>query len=619
MCGITGKFNFDFNKKVSINEIKKMTQSLFHRGPDDEGYFLDENVGLGFRRLSIIDLSSGHQPLSDNSGNYWITFNGEIYNYKQLRQELRKRGYYFKTNTDTEVIVNLYAEYKEKCVYFLRGMFAFIIWDKQKKKLFGARDRFGIKPLHYYIDDEKFIWGSEIKSIIASKDIEKKISLTALDYYFTYGYSQKNQTIFQNIKKLLPGHYFTIKTDAFEKINICSYWKIDYTPDYSKSESDWKESIYDTLNESVKMRMISDVPFGAFLSGGIDSSIVVSLMALNSPKAIKTFSIGFKEHNYNELKFARALANKYETEHHELIVEPESIDLLPKLVQAFDEPFADSSAIPTYYVSKFAREFVTVVLSGDGGDELFGGYNSYSKLLKLYSSVYNNKVSNKLLFSPINKLLPDYFYGKGLTYYLSKEKGNLGAFYCLWKDYERKQIFSKELNNLLENNYAEKVKINILDKMNGDFLNKLQYLDLGTYLPDDILTKVDIVTMLNSLEARVPLLDHKFAELSFTIPWELKLNTKGQKYILKETFKPLLPSTVISHKKQGFGIPLNHWFKTDLKEYTFDNLIDNKLLDVYFNSKIIKKMLNNHSKGIRDYSNKIWSLLFYNEWMKQNQ
>ena len=563
MCGVTGKIFFDKNREVSFDELKGMTDIMQHRGPDDEGFFIDENVGLGFRRLSIIDLKLGHQPLSDNSERYWITFNGEIYNFQELRVLLNKKGYLFKTNSDTEVIVNLYAEYKEKCLDHLRGMFAFVIWDKKEKQLFGARDRFGIKPFYYYIDNEKFVWASEIKSILASKSISKDISLQSLDYYFAYGYTPRNNSIYSQIKKLKPGHFFLVKTLKKNKLVIKPYWKISFEPDYSKTEEFWKEALYDSLNESVKMRMISDVPLGTFLSGGIDSSIVTSLMSLNSNKPIKTFSIGFKEKKYNELQYARLLADKYKTEHHEFIVEQESIELLPKLVSAYDEPFADASAIPTYHVSKFTRNHVTVALSGDGGDELFAGYSSYDKMMMLN----RKKHYPKSLFALANKMIPDHMFGKGMTYYLSKDKDYIGAYICLWKNYERRKFYLPEINQEIENNYSEKIKSSMLGSMSGDFISKIQQLDLQTYLVDDILTKVDRASMMNSLEVRVPLLDHKFAELSFKIPSNLKMKGNIKKYILKEAFKNILPEGIISHKKQGFAIPLDMWFKNDLKDY----------------------------------------------------
>lgn len=619
MCGITGKILFNRNQHIDSSELQQMTDVIRHRGPDDEGHYIDNNVGLGFRRLSIIDLSTGHQPLSDNSGRYWITFNGEVYNYQEKRIELQKKGYVFKTNTDTEVIVNLFAEYKENCLAHLRGMFAFVIWDKNEKTLFGARDRFGIKPFHYYMDNEKFVWGSEIKSIINSSNIDKTISISSLDYYFAYGYSKRDQTIYENIKKLEPAQYFYLKPYESNKLSINTYWQIEFKPDYNKSEDYWKEQIYETLEDSVKMRMQSDVPLGAFLSGGVDSSTVVALMAKNSSKALKTFSIGFKEEKYNELKYARQVAERYQTDHHEFIVDPESIDLLPKLVSAYDEPFADSSAIPTYYVSKFTREHVTVALSGDGGDELFAGYNSYPKMLSLKNAFYNNRFTNKAIFGPINKIIPDYLYGKGYSYYLSKDKNLINAYFCFWKDYERQKVFNDEVRRSLNLNSSEKIKEAILRKADVDFISNMQFLDMQTYMVDSILTKVDRASMLNSLEARVPILDHKFAELSFKIPWDYKLHGDSKKHIFKEAFKKILPNDIISHKKQGFAIPLNLWFKGDLKDYAFDTLLNNSELSAYLDMNYVKRVLVNHQKGLRDYSTKIWSLLFLNEWLKQNQ
>ena len=614
MCGITGKIYFDKNRRISLNELKGMTDVIRHRGPDDEGHYINENVGLGFRRLSIIDLKTGHQPLSNHDNTLWITFNGEIYNFKEQRSLLEKKVYKFKTNTDTEEIVNLYQEYGERCVEYLRGMFAFVIWDDKKKQLFGARDRFGIKPFYYFIDNEKFIWASEIKSISASESVSKKINLKSLDYYFAYGYMPREESIFSQIKKLKPAHFFVFKPYEKDKFKIKSYWEINFEPDYSKTESYWKEALYETLNEAVKMRMISDVPLGAFLSGGLDSSIVVALMSLNSSTPIKTFSIGFKEEKFNELKYARLLADKYQTNHHEFIVEPNSIDLLPELVGSYDEPFADDSAIPTYYVSKFTREHVTVALSGDGGDELFAGYNSYDKM----KTLQNNKFNFKSLFAGLNKIIPDHIFGKGLTYYLSKDKNNIGAYFSLWKDYERRKIFNYDLKVKLEDNNAEKLKLNLLANMNGDFLSKMQQLDMQTFMVDDILTKVDRASMINSLEARVPLLDHKFAELSFKIPSGLKMNGSSKKYILKESFKDILPDGILSHKKQGFAMPLSIWFKDDLKNYSHDTLLNSKYLYNLLEKKYVENMLSNHQKGVRDYSEKIWSLLFLEEWLKQN-
>lgn len=614
MCGITGKIYFSKERNVSSNELEEMTNVIAHRGPDDKGYYINSNVGLGFRRLSIIDLKTGHQPLSDQNENSWITFNGEIYNFQEQRLALEKKGYQFKSNTDTEVIVNLYQEYGENCVDFLRGMFAFVIWDNKKKLLFGARDRFGIKPFHYYIDNEKFVWGSEIKSIMKAQDIKKELSIESLDYYLAYGYTPRNQSIYNTVQKLKPGHSFVLKPFDNIKLKIRKYWNIEFRPDYTKTEQYWKEAIYDSLNESVKMRMISDVPLGAFLSGGVDSSIVVALMALNSEQPIKTFSIGFKEEKYNELKYANLIAERYKTDHHEFIVEPQSIELLPDLVRAYDEPFADSSAIPTYYVSKFTKEHVTVALSGDGGDELFAGYGDYARMINFY----NRKYDFQKPYALINKMLPDYMYGKGLTNYLSKDKRFVRAYFGVWKDYERRKIFQAEIRRNLSDGYAEGLKLKMMHNSNYDILSNMQHLDMKTYMVDDVLTKVDRASMMNSLEARVPLMDHKFAELSFRIPPELKLKGGVTKYILKEAFRNILPSEVISHKKQGFAVPLDVWFKGDLKEYSYDELLNSNHLYNYLDKKYILKLLNNHQKGLRDFSQKIWSLLFLNEWLKQN-
>jgi len=589
MCGITGKINFDNSKNVSQLELKGMADSIYDRGPDDEGFYINKNVGLGFRRLSIIDLSSGHQPLSNEDGSIWIVFNGEIYNYKELQENLIKQGHVFKTKSDTETIVHLYEQYGCECVQYLRGMFAFSIWNNNKKELFCARDRFGIKPFYYYIDTNKFVFASEIKAILKSEDIDKTMSYDALDSYFTFGYITSDLSIYKNIRKLPPAHYLTVSN---EKNLSCikRYWDIDFEPDFSRSEEQWKEEIEHSFSESIKLHMISDVPLGAFLSGGIDSSSVVAIMAKNSSRPVKTFSIGFKEQKFNELKFAREVAAKYGCEHHEEIVEAESISLLPKLVQKYDEPFADASAIPTYHVSKLARKFVTVVLSGDGGDELFAGYDKYIKIKQLHSSPFHfkNSKTNRLLWGSAYKLIPQSVPGKGLSYLLSQKKDYAAAYLSFWTKDERKKLL---LHNpaIDYKNGSELFKEGLLRKENGvEFISKLQALDMKSYLVDDVLTKVDRSSMMNSLEVRVPILDHKFAELTFKIPSNLKFKGKSQKYIFKEAMKPFLPPSILSHPKQGFSIPLTQWFKKDLKEYVHDSLLsNNSYSSKYLNKKFI--------------------------------
>lgn len=612
MCGIVGRLNYREPVKSEIIEV--MTNAITQRGPDDVGYFIDGNLGFGFRRLSIIDLNSGHQPMVSSSGNFVIVFNGEIYNFRVLREDLVKRGYIFKTCTDTEVILNLYEEYGEQSLQYLRGMFAFAVWDIKNKKLFCARDRFGIKPFFYYDDNEKFIFGSEIKALLKCPDIDLKISPEGLDSYFAYGYITKDLSIYQNIKKLLPGYCMTISLEK-NSVELKKYWKIDFQPDHTKSENYWCEEIRNCLEETIKLHMISDVPIGAFLSGGIDSSSVVAMMAQHSKQPINTFSIGFKEKKYNELDYAREIAAKYNCVHHERIIEPESIGILSKLVDIYDEPFADSSAIPTYFVSKFAREHVTVILSGDGGDELFAGYDIYNYLNKIKQYYLPNEKLNNFLFSTLNKMLPSTIPGKGVTRLLTKRKKYLGAYINIWSKEERQKL-------LLDNKSKgiDAYKIGLLEKSNNDFITNLQNLDLQTYLVDDILTKVDRASMANSLEVRVPLLDHKFAELTFKIPNRMKLNGQTQKYIFKKAMVNYLTPNVIEHPKQGFSVPLSNWFKDELRSYIHDSLLStNARINEYLDKKMVKNTIMENEKGLRDFSMRVWSLLFFEEWLKANK
>lgn len=621
MCGITGKIYFDKLKNISVTELKQMSDTLYHRGPDDEGFYINKNVGLGFRRLSIIDLNTGHQPLSNEDGSVWIIFNGEIYNFKELQENLIKQGHIFRSKSDTETIVHLYEQYGTDCLKHLQGMFAFAIWDSRKKQLFCARDRFGIKPFYYYSDNEKFVFGSEIKAILRSDEIDKAISFDALDSYFAFGYITNDLSIYSKIKKLQPSHYLILSFKERVNIEIKRYWEIRFEPDYSKTESQWAKEIEDYLSGAVKLHMISDVPLGAFLSGGIDSSSVVAMMAKSSSMPIKTFSIGFKEQKFNELQYAREIATKYGCEHHERIVEPESISLLPKIVGAYDEPFADSSAIPTYYLSKLAREFVKVVLSGDGADELFAGYSGYTKFEKIHSFPLNFRGSfiNKILWGNIHKLMPQSMKGKGLMYFLSQNKKHAFAYQTTWTQEERRKLILSR-DTKVSGTGGELFKEAILrSKVNHDFISNLQYLDMKTYLVDDILTKVDRASMMNSLEVRVPFLDHKFAELSFKIPWNLKLKGNEKKYILKKSMSSYLPENILNRPKQGFGAPLSLWFKDDLKEYVNDTLLSDKsLLSNYLDKNYVKKVVKNNRMGGRDFSGKIWSLIFFEEWLKVN-
>ena len=383
MCGICGIVNFDKNCGVDERILTKMMDVITHRGPDDGGLYIKNNVGLGFRRLSIIDLSTGHQPIPNEDKTIWINHNGEIYNFKELKEDLLEKGHKFRTNSDSEVVLHLYEEYGSNCINMLRGMFGIIIFDQNKNEILIARDRLGIKPIYYYIDDKKLLYGSELKSITAHPEMINKLDYAALDSFFAFGYIAEDLSIYEKVKKLLPGHLLRMKVDVRNSIKIEKYWEPEFKPDYSLTEEDWLKVIDREIRDSVKRHMVSDVPLGAFLSGGIDSSAVVAYMATLSDKPIKTFTISFKEQSHNEGEQAKLVSKMYNTDHTEFLVEPESISLVDKLVESFDEPYADSSALPTYYVTKLAREHVTVALSGDGGDEFFAGYNSYFYYNKL--------------------------------------------------------------------------------------------------------------------------------------------------------------------------------------------------------------------------------------------
>lgn len=621
MCGIAGQLYFDAECRVSESSLRSMSNTIISRGPDDEGFYLNKNVGLAFRRLSIIDLHTGHQPLCNEDESVWIVFNGEIFNYLDLRRELISKGHVFKTNTDTETIVHLYEEYGVGCVKHLRGMFAFAIWDERNKKLFCARDRFGIKPFYYHLSSDRFVFGSEIKAVMGAGQIPGELDYQALDSFFTYQYITDDLSIYRTIRKLRPSHTLEISlTKSTPETKFTRYWDIRFDPDESKSEAEWCEELDTMLSEAVRMRMISDVPLGAFLSGGIDSSSVVALMAHHSNNPIKTFSIGFKEARFNELEYARAVAKRYGTEHHEQIIEPESIDLLPRLISAYDEPFADSSAIPTYYVSKFAREHVTVALSGDGGDELFAGYDTYPKLLNIHKyNVLPNRVS-RVLWGAVRKCVPPHVKGHGLAYHLSKDRNLVGAYFTVWTQPERVRLFKSELSERIGEDRAEMYKIKLLLQSEAnDYLSRMQELDMRTFMVDDVLTKVDRASMLNSLEVRVPLLDHKLAELSFRIPSRLKYKNGQMKYILKKTMGKRLPESVLTHKKQGFTIPLKLWFKDSLKDYVHERLLgENSKLSNYLDMTYVRKIVIDNERGMRTSYQKIWSLIVLDAWLDQN-
>ena len=497
-------------------------------------------------------------------------------------------------------------------------MFAFAIWNDTNRKLFCARDHFGIKPFYYHLSDRRFVFRSEIKAVLAANGIPDDLDYRALDSYFTYLYITGDSSIYSAVKKLPPSHSLEIDmSKSVPGTTISCYWDVMFDPDDSRSEDEWCDEL---LSESVRMQMISDVPLGAFLSGGIDSSSVVALMSRHSDSPIKTFSIGFREAAFNELEYARAVSRKYGTEHYEQIVEPESVDLLPRLVDAYDEPFADSSAVPTYYVSKFAREHVTVALSGDGGDELFAGYDTYPKLANINKYNFPPGRLNSKLWGLIHKCIPARVKGHGLAYLLSKDRNLVSAYLTAWNQLEREKLYRPDIWRAIRENPSETYKENIIRQSgSGDLLSRMQELDMRTFMVDDVLTKVDRASMMNSLEVRVPLLDHKLAELSFKIPSRLKYKDGTLKYIMKRTMDKDLPANVLTHRKQGFSMPLSIWFKDSLKEYVHDRLGSAEgRLSAYVDMGYVKKIIRDHETGMRTAHSKIWALLVLDVWLEQN-
>ncbi|OGH82886.1 MAG: asparagine synthase (glutamine-hydrolyzing) [Candidatus Magasanikbacteria bacterium RIFCSPLOWO2_12_FULL_47_9b] len=611
---------------ITKEEIHRMNERIIHRGPDDEGIYIDprHRVGLGHRRLSIVDLSpAGHQPMSNPEKTVWITFNGEIYNFASLRADLEKKGYQFQSRTDTEVIIYLWQEYGERCVSFLRGMFAFAIWDEQKQIVFLARDRLGKKPLKYYIGPDTMVFASELKAFLGEPGVPREVDYEAIYHYLTLQYVPHPLTGFARIYKLPAAHYLTVDL-AHDKPIISEpiqYWNLDYSKKLNLPEEEWKERIIDKLDECVKLRMIADVPLGAFLSGGVDSSGVVAFMAKNSPRPVKTFSIGFTEKSFNELPYARMMATRYGTEHQEFIVEPDAMTVLPHLVYHYEEPYADSSAIPTYYISKITRTHATVALNGDGGDENFAGYPWYRVLF--YASLYQK---TPWLFRKVNHrltaLLARLFSTSSLlTYGLTYAKGSLSASIAYTHSELLAYIQEEQKNaafipphgasthTILERYYAEAA--------NWDLIDKAVYADIHTYLQDDLLTKVDIATMSVSLEGRSPLLDHEFMEMTTMIPANLKVTKKENKYIFKKALEPFVPKELMYRKKRGFSIPINHWLRTSLCDYAQEILSD----DHAFTKEILGRDLiphlwENHLRGKKE-GKKIWALLTLELWHRQ--
>lgn len=620
MCGIAGILKLNNQLKVTSKEIEKMIAPIYHRGPDDSGVFIQNNIGLGFRRLSIIDLSEyGHQPMCNYDKSIWIVFNGEIYNFQELRKECENLGYSFSSESDTEVILALYQIHGENFINRLRGMFGFAIWDNNEAKLILARDRIGKKPLYYYFNDGIFVFASELKSIKAKIDSLGSINQQSLNEYFTYGYISSSDTIYSKIKKLKPSHIAIVKNGTFTERK---YWEIRFEPNTLNDEPAILTNVENLISEAVKIRMISDVPLGAFLSGGIDSSLIVAMMAKHSSAPIKTFTIGFDRKDFDESIYAKKIAHIFGTDHTEEIVKPNYAELIENILLDFDEPFGDSSALPTYILSKMTKNYVTVALSGDGGDELFGGYH-------VYSIAKNELVLDKFpdfaksLFKSLAKVYPPKFRG-GNTLYRASLKSPAERFSERRKIFYESELESLFLPEAFYDIYKQdpnvKQLINFNEAKSLDFMLQCQYNDFKNYMVDDILVKVDRMSMLNSLEVRSPLLDYSIAELAFKISPKFMNKDGQQKYILKKILEKYLPKELIYKKKQGFALPLRHWFNNELFDFSHDYIFSNQMrLTNLFNFTYIEKIFDIHKKGRRDMSYRLWLILAFSVWIQKNK
>jgi asparagine synthase (glutamine-hydrolysing) len=618
MCGIAGIFRQD-QAPVDHTLLRRMTDVLAHRGPDGEGFHVEGGVGLGHRRLAIIDVSGGAQPMASAHGLTWITYNGEIYNYSELRRELEAGGARFRTTSDTEVLIAAYDAWGVECLSRLRGMFAFAIWDARRRRIVLARDRVGIKPLVYAWDGRCLRFASEIKAILEDADVPRELDWDALRDYLTYLYVPAPRTIFRGIQKLPPASYLVLSLDGGEP-EIGSYWDLRMVPDHRVTEADWSEQLDSLLHEAVRLHMVSDVPVGAFLSGGVDSGSVVACMARASTGPVKTFSIGFDEQDFDELRYARLVAGRYGTDHFEMVVKPDVMSVLPRLAWQLDEPFADASAIPTYCVSKITRDHVTVALSGDGGDESFVGYRRYDEAVRLHRRMDQSPAA---LLKPVLRWLAAHrtegARGREFTALLGMSPLDryLRMMTCQSED-TLGALLTAEAAARMTPGGASEAFARLADRAGtDDYVSRLQYLDVHQYLPEDILTKVDRTSMLNSLETRVPLLDHVVMEHAARMPSRIKLRDGEGKRVLKTAMRPYLPGEILSRRKMGFGVPLATWFRRDLKDFARDVLTEPRTRQRgILRPESVARLLDAHQGGRRDHSSQLWSLICLELWFR---
>ena len=613
MCGIAG-IVAQRDQPVLAEELHAMCAALVSRGPDDEGAFVGHRAGLAMRRLSIIDLETGHQPVSNEDGSIWVVLNGEIYNYRQLRNELERRGHQFVTSTDTEVIVHLYEERGDDCVHALRGMFAFAIWDERRQRLMLARDRIGIKPLYYGTVAGRFIFASELKAVLQLPEVERRLNWQAVAHLLAYATTPSNESIVEGIRKLEPGHRLWLEPDKEPVVE--RYWELRFLPDPQRSEEDTIEELRAKFRESVRYHLVSDVPVGAFLSGGIDSSAVVASMAMMATGRIKTFSIGFREQEFNELPYARLVAKRFGTDHHELVLEPDILDLLDHFACDLDEPIGDDSAIPTYMVSRLASQQVKVVLSGDGGDELFGGYDSYVTEGRDRWARFLPATIRTLL-AGVSGLLPEDARGKQFLEYLSKPDGERYLFAnTLFRSGHQRELLTGEAREQVAAAQPERPRLDRFLGWKGHWLSALQDHDFRYYLPLDILTKVDRMSMAHSLEARVPLLDHSFVEFAATIPADWKWHQGRTKHIFIKSLRGLLPDEILDRSKKGFGVPLNRWFRGPLRPLVRELLLsDSCRKRGIFNEAYLNRLITRQEQG-RSLDFHMWTLMSFELWCR---
>ncbi|MBS4200089.1 asparagine synthase (glutamine-hydrolyzing) [Bacillus sp. FJAT-49732] len=608
MCGFIGCVHDQaMEYRESDQELfKQMNQIITHRGPDDEGYFTDEHIQFGFRRLSIIDIESGKQPLSYENERYWIIFNGEVYNFVELREELLKEGFHFETASDTEVIIALFSQLKEKAVEKLRGMFAFMIWDKENQELFGARDPFGIKPFFYFEENNRTFFASEKKSILLATT-HNELNRDALQQYMTYQFVPEPDSMTTGIKKLEPGHYFIKKIG--EPLRISRYWKAQFHPVY-KSEKEFIKEIQDVLFDSVNVHMRSDVPVGSFLSGGIDSSIIASIAKQFHP-SIKTFSVGFERDGFSEIDVAKETADKLGVENISYVITPEEyMKELPKIMWYMDDPLADPACVPLYFVAREARKHVTVVLSGEGADELFGGYNIYREpqSLEMFNKI---PAIGKSLLRGLAKVLPEGVKGKsfierGLTPMEERYIGNAKMF----SETEKRNLL-KVYNEGID--YRDITRPLYADTVGYDPVDQMQYIDIHTWMRGDILLKADKMTMAHSLELRVPFLDKEVFNVASNIPTSLKTAEGTTKYILRKAAEGIVPDHVLNRKKLGFPVPIRHWLKNEMHDWV-KNIIKESDTDHIINKQYVLNLLEDHCQGKMDYSRKIWTVIVFMVW-----